>query len=153
MQVLIKLFQLIKIVMLFLTHNWIIYQFQKVLYYFYLNIINFVVALFKYFSFIFFLGSPKKVIQRRAVSMPGLEKETEVIEISKRNSSQTNCTMDSVFPVTTPLNVEGILNSDAANLNTSTSVVTTPGANKGKINQFKKNTIKCKVLLNLFIII
>jgi len=64
--------------------------------------------------------------------MPGLEKETEVLETSKRNSSQTNCTVDSIFPVT-PLNVESILNSDVANLNTSTSVVITPEANKGKL--------------------
>lgn len=85
--------------------------------------------------------------------MPGLEKETEVIEISKRNSSQTNCTIDSVFPITTPLNVEGILNSDVVNLNTSTSVVTTPGANKGKVNQLKKillNVKYCCIYLLLF---
>jgi len=74
-------------------------------------------------------GSPKKVVQRRAVSMPGLERETELLDASKRNSSQTNCTVDSGFP--TPLNVESIPNSDLGNLNTS--VIATQEANKGKI--------------------
>lgn len=72
-------------------------------------------------------SSPKKVVQRRAVSMPGLERETEILEASKRNSSQTNCTVDSGFPPT-PLNVEGVPNSDLGNLNTS--VVATQEANK-----------------------
>ncbi|KAE9525110.1 hypothetical protein AGLY_014524 [Aphis glycines] len=72
-------------------------------------------------------SSPKKVVQRRAVSMPGLERETEMLEASKRNSSQTNCTVDSGFPPT-PLNVEGVPNSDLGNLNTS--VVATQEANK-----------------------
>lgn len=63
--------------------------------------------------------------------MPGLEKETEVLENSKRNSSQINCTVDSIFPAK-QLNVDGILNSDVPNLNTSTSVVITTEANKGK---------------------
>lgn len=75
-------------------------------------------------------GSPKKVVQRRAVSMPGLERETEILEASKRNSSQTNCTIDSGFPGT-PLHVEGVPNSDVGNMNTSTSVITTQDANKG----------------------
>lgn len=78
----------------------------------------------------FIVGSPKKVVQRRAVSMPGLERETEMLEASKRNSSQTNCTVNSGFPPT-PLNVEGVPNSDIGNLNTS--VVATQEANKGKI--------------------
>lgn len=75
-------------------------------------------------------GSPKKVVQRRAVSMPGLERETEIVEASKRNSSQTNCTMESGFPGT-PLHVEGVPNPDVAYLNTSTSVIITQDANKG----------------------
>ncbi|XP_060844625.1 tau-tubulin kinase homolog Asator isoform X1 [Rhopalosiphum padi] len=72
-------------------------------------------------------SSPKKVVQRRAVSMPGLERETEMLEASKRNSSQTNCTVDSGFPPT-PLNTEGVPNSDLGNLNTS--VTATQEANK-----------------------
>ncbi|XP_025207513.1 tau-tubulin kinase homolog Asator [Melanaphis sacchari] len=72
-------------------------------------------------------SSPKKVVQRRAVSMPGLERETEILEASKRNSSQTNCTVDSGFPPT-PLNIEGVPNSDLGNLNTS--VIATQEANK-----------------------
>lgn len=60
--------------------------------------------------------------------MPGLERETEILEASKRNSSQT--TIDSGFPAT-PLNNEGIATSDVGNINTSTSVVTTQEANKG----------------------
>uniref|UniRef100_A0A2S2R6K0 Tau-tubulin kinase 1 n=1 Tax=Sipha flava TaxID=143950 RepID=A0A2S2R6K0_9HEMI len=72
-------------------------------------------------------SSPKKIVQRRAVSMPGLERETEILEASKRNSSQT--TVDSGFPAT-PLNNEGIATSDVGNINTSTSVVTTQEANK-----------------------
>ncbi|XP_026816073.1 tau-tubulin kinase homolog Asator isoform X2 [Rhopalosiphum maidis] len=72
-------------------------------------------------------SSPKKVVQRRAVSMPGLERETEMLEASKRNSSQTNCTVDSGFPPT-PLNIEGVPNSDLGNLNTS--VTATQEANK-----------------------
>lgn len=65
--------------------------------------------------------------------MPGLERETEILEASKRNSSQTNCTVDSGFPPT-PLNVESVVpNPDASNLNISTSVVTTQETNKGNI--------------------
>lgn len=64
--------------------------------------------------------------------MPGLERETEILEASKRNSSQTNCTIDSGFPAT-PLNNEGIVTSDVGNVNTSTSVITTQEANKGSI--------------------
>ncbi|XP_015369788.1 PREDICTED: uncharacterized protein LOC107165871 isoform X2 [Diuraphis noxia] len=72
-------------------------------------------------------SSPKKVVQRRAVSMPGLERETELLDASKRNSSQTNCTVDSGFPPT-PLNVDGVPNSDLGNLNTA--VIATQEANK-----------------------
>ncbi|XP_029345002.1 tau-tubulin kinase homolog Asator isoform X2 [Acyrthosiphon pisum] len=72
-------------------------------------------------------SSPKKVVQRRAVSMPGLERETEMLNAAKRNSSQTNCTVDSGFPPT-PLNIEGVPNSDLGNLNTS--VIATQEANK-----------------------
>lgn len=59
--------------------------------------------------------------------MPGLERETDILETSKRNSSQTNCTVDPGFPVAA-LNVEGVPNSDISNLNNSTSVIN----NKGK---------------------
>lgn len=69
--------------------------------------------------------------------MPGLERETETLEASKRNSSQTNCTVDSGFP-TTPLNNEGVV----SNINSSTSVVTTQEANKGNIDRSYINTIK-----------
>lgn len=62
--------------------------------------------------------------------MPGLERETEMLEASKRNSSQTNCTIDSGFPPT-PLNNDGVPNSDLGNFNTS-SVIATQDANKGK---------------------
>jgi len=62
--------------------------------------------------------------------MPGLERETEMLNAAKRNSSQTNCTVDSGFPPT-PLNIEGVPNSDLGNLNTS--VIATQEANKGKI--------------------
>lgn len=64
--------------------------------------------------------------------MPGLERETEILEASKRNSSQTNCTVDSGFPPT-QLNIEGVPNPDVNNLNTSTTVVTTQDTNKGNI--------------------
>jgi len=53
--------------------------------------------------------------------MPGLEKETENLDTTKRNSSQTNCTMDSGFPIT-PLNVP---KSDIGINNTLSSVMTT----------------------------
>lgn len=67
--------------------------------------------------------------------MPGLERGTDILEASKRNSSQTNCTLDSGFP-TAPSNVDGVAtNSDVGNLNTSTSVVTSQDANKGKLRQ------------------
>jgi len=79
---------------------------------------------------LFIADSPKKVVQRRAVSMPGLERETEILNAAKRNSSQTNCTVDSGFPPT-PLNTEGVPNSDLGNLNTS--VIATQEPNKGKI--------------------
>jgi hypothetical protein len=91
---------------------------------------------FTYITLLFIIiGSPKKIVQRRAVSMPGLERETEILEASKRNSSQT--TVDSGFPAT-PLNNEGIATSDVGNINTSTSVVTTQEANKG--NNVNYNT-------------
>jgi len=83
-----------------------------------------------YLSFLLITGSPKKVVQRRAVSMPGLERETEMLEASKRNSSQTNCTVASGFPPTS-LNIEGVPNSDVGNLNTS--VIATQEVNKGNI--------------------
>lgn len=76
------------------------------------------------------LDSPKKIIQRRAVSMPGLERETDILEASKRNSSQINCTLDS--GIVSPLNVVDVPNLDACNLNTSSSVITTQEANKGR---------------------
>lgn len=66
--------------------------------------------------------------------MPGLERETEMLDASKRNSSQTNCTVDSVFPPM-PLNIEGVPNSDLGNLNNS--VIATQEANKGTILIFK----------------
>lgn len=62
--------------------------------------------------------------------MPGLERETEMLEASKRNSSQTNCTVDSGFPAI-PLNVEGVPSSDLGNFNTSTPVINTQDTNKG----------------------
>ncbi|XP_050438476.1 tau-tubulin kinase homolog Asator isoform X2 [Adelges cooleyi] len=73
-------------------------------------------------------SSPKKAVQRRAVSMPGLERETEILESSKRNSSQTtNCMVD---PGNLPLSVEPVVNSEIGNLVTSTSVLTTQEATK-----------------------
>lgn len=54
--------------------------------------------------------------------MPGLERETDILEESKCNSSQNNCIVDSGFPVI-PLTVESIPNSDVGNLNISTSVI------------------------------
>lgn len=54
--------------------------------------------------------------------MPGLERETDILDASKRNSSQNNCNIDSVLP-TIPLNVESIPNSDVGNLNISSSVI------------------------------
>lgn len=62
--------------------------------------------------------------------MPGLERETDILETSKRNSSQTNCTVDPGFSVAGSVNVEGVPNSDIGNLNTSTTSV----INKGKNN-------------------
>jgi len=80
--------------------------------------------------------------------MPGLERETEMLDASKRNSSQTNCTVDSVFPPT-PLNIEGVPNQDLGNLNTS--VIGTQEANKGKILIFKSRTsITTLYILMLF---
>lgn len=63
--------------------------------------------------------------------MPGLERETEILEASKRNSSQANCTVDSGGFPSIPLNVESIPSSDVGNLNTPASVVAQE-ANKGK---------------------
>ncbi|XP_050530501.1 tau-tubulin kinase homolog Asator isoform X2 [Daktulosphaira vitifoliae] len=72
-------------------------------------------------------SSPKKAVQRRAVSMPGLERESELLDTTKRNSSQTNCTTDSGLP----LNVEPVINSEVrSNLVTSTSAMTTQETNK-----------------------
>lgn len=62
--------------------------------------------------------------------MPGLERETDILEASKRNSSQTNCTLDS--GIVSPLNVADVPNLDVCNLNTSSSVITTQEANKGE---------------------
>ncbi|VVC37506.1 Hypothetical protein CINCED_3A020953 [Cinara cedri] len=73
-------------------------------------------------------SSPKKVIQRRAVSMPGLERETDILEASKRNSSQTNCTMESV--IVSPLNIADSPSIDVGNLNNSSSVITAQDAIK-----------------------
>lgn len=72
------------------------------------------------------LGSPNKIIQRRAVSMPGLEKETENLDATKRNSSQANCTVDfelSVIPSNVP-----------KSNNTSYPVITSQETNKSKQN-------------------
>lgn len=62
--------------------------------------------------------------------MPGLERETDILEASKRNSSQTNCTVDS--GIISPLNVADVPNLDISNLNTSPSVITTQEAIKSK---------------------
>lgn len=66
--------------------------------------------------------------------MPGLERETEVLEGSKRNSSQTNCTVDSGVPLTIASNVDCVQNLDVGVINSSTSVVTTQENNKSNVN-------------------
>lgn len=69
--------------------------------------------------------------------MPGLEKETENLDATKRNSSQINCTMDSTFPII-PLNVP---KSDIGNINTSSSVITNQDAPNKSKNYFKNYKI------------
>lgn len=84
--------------------------------------------------------------------MPGLERGTDILETSKRNSSQINCTLDFGFPAA-PSNVDGIVtNSDMGNLNTSTSVVTSQDTNKGILRQFYGKYHNCLLKKNYIII-